>query len=66
MIHATCKDCTKRTAGCHGSCEEYLAFKKAKAEEKEKLNEYNRKYLRSAHEQLASQAINGRGKSSRK
>ena len=27
-----CKDCTKRYVGCHGECEEYIAFKDSRIE----------------------------------
>ena len=27
-----CKDCTKRTLGCHSTCEDYLAFRKERDE----------------------------------
>lgn len=29
---APCKDCTERFIGCHGTCEKYAAFKKARDE----------------------------------
>lgn len=25
-----CKDCEKRTAGCHGRCEDYLGYREAR------------------------------------
>lgn len=31
-----CVNCDKRTVGCHGSCEEYLAFSNKLAENKKK------------------------------
>lgn len=40
---ATCKDCTKRKLGCHGTCEDYLTFDKAnkvlRAEKLRKIHE---------------------------
>lgn len=30
-----CKECEKRTVGCHISCEDYAKFKKLRAEEQE-------------------------------
>lgn len=39
-VKAPCKDCTKRSIGCHDSCMEYKKylqeFKKAKTKEQEK------------------------------
>lgn len=32
-MNAPCKDCEKRTVGCHGHCEAYQAFTAAKQEE---------------------------------
>lgn len=31
-----CKDCTKRSPTCHGTCEEYIAYAKKCAEERKK------------------------------
>ena len=37
MLKPPCKkdniDCPKRTLGCHSTCKEYIAFKRANAEE---------------------------------
>lgn len=30
-----CKDCTKRSVNCHGTCEEYIEFQKQLDQEKE-------------------------------
>jgi len=30
-----CKDCTKRSVNCHGTCEEYIEFQKQLNQEKE-------------------------------
>lgn len=38
---STCKDCNKRYIGCHGSCEEYLAFKSEKDSVKKMSAETN-------------------------
>lgn len=49
-----CKDCTKRTLGCHSKCEEYLAEKAKRQElndkrrkEKDSINDFKevRKYV---------------------
>lgn len=32
-----CKDCEKRYVGCHSTCEDYIAEKKADAERKAKM-----------------------------
>lgn len=32
-----CKDCDKRSEGCHGRCSEYIAEKERQAEEKKKI-----------------------------
>lgn len=31
-MKSSCKDCNERSPGCHGSCEEYMAFRKQQAE----------------------------------
>ena len=36
----SCKNCTERHPGCHGSCESYLAAKKRNEVEKEKYNNF--------------------------
>ena len=32
-----CKDCTKRTVGCHGKCKEYIEWRKEYDEMKSKI-----------------------------
>lgn len=29
MLQATCKDCKRRHIGCHETCKDYIAFRKA-------------------------------------
>ena len=41
MKKPPCKDCPKRAQGCHGKCEEYIAFQKRWAEEKRWLRKEN-------------------------
>lgn len=38
-----CKDCNKRTVGCHSTCPEYLEFKNMR-EQEHKLREQERDY----------------------
>ena len=42
MIKPPCKNCQKRTIGCHSACPEYLAYRKDLEEKKakEKLEYY--------------------------
>lgn len=42
MPQATCKDCPKRHIGCHATCEDYIAFRKALDEENRKRHEKER------------------------
>lgn len=41
MKRPPCKKCPKRAPGCHGKCEEYIAFQKRWAEEKRWLRKEN-------------------------
>ena len=38
----SCKDCEKRTLGCHSTCEEYIQFSKERREMLDKMREENR------------------------
>lgn len=40
---APCKDCEKREPGCHGKCEEYVAFKDRAFKFKQEMDEIHRK-----------------------
>lgn len=37
-----CKDCEKRTLGCHSTCEDYIRFSKERREMLDKIREENR------------------------
>lgn len=38
----SCKDCEKRTLGCHSTCEEYIQFRKERDEMLNKKREESR------------------------
>ena len=39
-----CKSCKKRHLKCHSTCEDFIAFDKARKAENEKINAERRKY----------------------
>lgn len=41
MPRAPCKDCKKRAVGCHGTCEDYICFKKKAEEEQAAVRKEN-------------------------
>ena len=47
MPNTSCKNCTKRTIGCHSTCQEYLAYKQElnkQREEEKKSKGYSPHY----------------------
>lgn len=45
MPEVPCKLCKKHRPKCHSTCEEFIAFDKARKAENEKINAERRKYL---------------------
>lgn len=42
VVKVPCKDCDKRSVGCHSTCEKYIAFTKAREQgKKQKLSGMN-------------------------
>ena len=39
-----CKDCEKRTVGCHSTCEDYISFADAKRKENNEMKAEKQKY----------------------
>lgn len=60
MIKAPCRDCTDRHTGCHGTCDRYREYAKAKSEEREK---YWRARL--SEQEVESYVIHAKGKNAK-